>query len=269
MRHPSRFALLVLLAASASVPAAPPGPVSAIAGPQPSTVRIEFAIDGDGRVMDAKVGTQRAEGGADVIAQALLKKAHNWRFEPFTWQGKSATTTFNRFIEVELVPTTSGGFAMRVKGINRNAFAFLGQDSIPQEAGITYRWKNGQYLMLFRVKTDVEGRPVKVARAVPDNRFPKGVDALVEAKEKMLKEWRQPPAMVDGNAVACSRLYVMQILPDKRGLRIKQDQQGWYSDVDLAKLLPAEAEIARAAMAATADACPPPRLVTTIEGLLL
>lgn len=204
-----------------------------------------------------------------TVQQALLKKARDWRFEPFAWQGKPAASTFTRFIDVEIVPTTSGGFALRVKGVNKFKFAYLGPDSLPKEEGIRYEGKHGQYLMVFRVDADVEGRPVKVERALPDNRFPKGMDALVARKETMLQGWRQPPAVVDGTPVACARVYVMQVRPDKIGLRVRDDEQGWYNDIDMARLLPKEVEQVRAVMAATNNVCPPPRMVTVIEGTLL
>lgn len=77
------------------------------------------------------------------------------------------------------------------------------------------------------------------------------------------------PAIANGVAVACTRLYVMQVLPDKRGLRLIRDEQGWYDEIDIANLSPKEAEMARAAQHSTTDACPPPRLQTVIAGMLL
>ena len=53
------------------------------------------------------------------------------------------------------------------------------------------------------------------------------------------------------------------------GFRIRDDEQGWYNDIDMSRLLPKEVEQARAAMVATPDACPPPRIVTVLEGTLL
>jgi len=61
----------------------------------------------------------------------------------------------------------------------------------------------------------------------------------------------------------------MQVRPDKIGLRVRDDEQGWYNDIDMARLLPKEVEQVRAVMAATNNACPPPRMVTVIEGTLL
>lgn len=264
----------ILLTLSFLLPGMVPSPCLAakpVAPPPPPTFtnRIEFTTEGDGRVREAKLIGAPTDATNATIQQALLKKARDWRFEPFAWQGKPAATTFTRFVDVEIVPTTSGGFALRVKGINKNKFAYLGEASIPKEEGITYEGKHGQYMMLFRVHTDAEGWPIKVERAAPDNRFPKGMDALVARKEAMLQGWRQAPAIVEGAPVACSRIYVMQVRPDKIGLRIRDDEQGWYNDIDMSRLLPKEVEQARTAMTATPDACPPPRIVTVLEGTLL
>lgn len=262
------FALVLsLLLGMAAIPSMAAKPVAA---PPPTfTNRVEFTTDGDGRVREAKVIGAPTDATNATVQQALLKKARDWRFEPFAWQGKPASSTFTRFIDVEIVPTTSGGFALRVKGVNKFKFAYLGPESLPKEEGIRYEGKHGQYLMVFRVDADVEGRPLKVERAVPDNRFPKGMDALVARKETMLQGWRQAPAVVDGTPVACTRVYVMQVRPDKVGLRVRDDEQGWYNDIDMARLLPKEVEQVRAVMAATNNTCPPPRMITVIEGALL
>ena len=176
--------VLLLLLGMAAIPSMAAKP--AAAPPPTFTNRVEFTTDGDGRVREAKVIGAPTDATNATVQQALLKKARDWRFEPFAWQGKPAASTFTRFIDVEIVPTTSGGFALRVKGVNKFKFAYLGPDSLPKEEGIRYEGKHGQYLMVFRVDADVEGRPVKVERALPDNRFPKGMDALVARKETML-----------------------------------------------------------------------------------
>ena len=53
------------------------------------------------------------------------------------------------------------------------------------------------------------------------------------------------------------------------GLHERMDEQGWANDVDMAKLSPREVQLVQAAVEATPDACPPPRLQTVIAGSLL
>ena len=84
------------------------------------------------------------------------------------------------------------------------------------------------------------------------------------------RERMHSPALVEVHFwLACARVYVMQVRPDKIGLRVRDDEQGWYNDIDMARLLPKEVEQVRAVMAATNNVCPPPRMVTVIEGTLL
>ena len=115
--------VLLLLLGMAAIPSMAAKP--AAAPPPTFTNRVEFTTDGDGRVREAKVIGAPTDATNATVQQALLKKARDWRFEPFAWQGKPAASTFTRFIDVEIVPTTSGGFALRVKGVNKFKFAYL------------------------------------------------------------------------------------------------------------------------------------------------
>lgn len=225
-------------------------------------IRLDLETAADGSVSKvAAVGEF-----PDAVKQVIEKRVATWRFAPAVWQGKPVGSRFNRFLRLQLVPTTTGGFAMRSQGYAYNYFA----KEYPMPP-TQFQWNafRSHVVFAYRVAVTAQGQITDVAPLLPEKHESQQSKQYSRNVAEWLPNWRVRPFETDGVPVACQRIYVMEHSPDRIGTRISQDVRGWADEADLGKLPADDAQRIEQALANLQDRCPAPVLVTNIENTLL
>lgn len=214
---------------------------TAKAGTDPSgefVVGMHVDVAPDGHV----VAVEPEAGTLPALRDALIQRAAQWHFTPATWRGKPVAVREWLPLEIGPVPTTGGGYAIRIVGTGHKPEP--GTSMVPprypqaaMRAGI------GAELM-YQVHVAEDGRMTPVALLEP--RAVKGhVKSLDEASRAALSVSRRRPATADGQVIACEMRFPIIFRLDRRSPPKRE------SDT----LLP--------------DQCPRAKLETEIAGTML
>lgn len=190
----------MLLAFSAAVAAQKATAPTASATPARELVAgMDITIAADGSVTRVVPAATLPE----PIRQLLIKRVSQWRYEVPMWQGKPARLSSYLILRLLAVPTTAGGFVLRVSGVGGEWHIGSGfgpkppqypQAAMRQEIGGTFS---------YALRLGQDGSVESVRRLYPEavlDSIRKSIDA---AAQTTLLSSRFRPVRVDGAAVAC------------------------------------------------------------------
>lgn len=196
-------------------------------------------IAADGRVTAAvpEAGTLPALG------DALAKRALHWHYVPAVWEGKPVAVRQWLNLQIEPVPTTGGGYAIRIlgPGTRPDPLSHMPPPAFPRKAMIA----GTNALLVYRVRVAEDGSMSVVELLEPDS--VKGhVKSLDKVSRAAIADFRRPPILVDGVAIACEMRFPMGFFTTKK-----------IPMPDLSKLEPLARE------------CPGAKLETELAGTML
>ena len=185
----------------------------------------------------------------EPLRKLLIARVSQWRYQVPTWQGKAAQVSTRLLLRLQAVPTTTGGFVMRVLGpsLERNEeprYSLKAPD-YPQTA--SRKRLGGTFIYVLRVEAD--GSFTSIQRKYPEDTSEKPMQALDESAQKaiMASKWR--PFVVNGAPVSCEMLLPIVFL--------------------LPGVEPPAPVDSKPFQAALTDACPELTLETKIENTIL
>ena len=243
--------LALLLATTPGLPllAAPQGMNAAAQSVTQATEVIagtNITIEKDGTVGNVVPDTALPE----PIRQLLVKRVSQWRYEVPMWEGNPASVAHHLIVRLMAVPTTGGGFALRVSGLGNewNAGSEFGPRPVMYPEAAMRQGIGGTFSYVVRIGQD--GNVDRVRRLLPETVSDRVRKSLDEASRTALLTSRFRPFVVNGLAVACEISLPMSFIPPGKRDAPKEE-------------LPALAS------AALESPCPKPVLITQIENTLL
>lgn len=214
------------------------------AGAQDIRAGMQVTVAADGSV----VGVVPDAALPEPIRAGLVKRVSQWHYEVPMWQGRPASISMRQGLRLQAVPTTSGGYALRVMG---EAYApdpdprYVMQ---PPDYPAWLRRKNISASLAYAIRIGTDGRPVDVRRRYPDGPQDAAGTAFDESARAAIALWLWHPHMVDGTPVACDILLPMDFVVDGDEPPAAPDRKSLEAGLQL---------------------CPKPALETRIEGALL
>lgn len=201
-------AALSLLLGMAMLPSLATQPATA-----PAVLNLDFKADVQA---DGSLANVEPDAALAPPLQAMLRKrVAGWRYALDTWQGKPVAKAVAQRIVVEVLPVTSGGFALRIRdvtGIPVEIDASGGAAGMRMSAPRYPQGAQRQGVdadLLYAMRLDAEGAPVDVE--LVDARVPgpwvKQFDAM---GREAIAQWRMRPMEVAGQRIDCRMLIPMQ-----------------------------------------------------------
>lgn len=171
---------------------------------------MEVTIAADGSVArvvpDAKL--------PEPLRQLLIKRVMQWRYSPGVWQGAPAETATHLVLRLLAVPTTQGGFVLRVLGTGGNVDSESGYTPTPPKYPFEAQRKNIQGNFAYSMRILEDGSVTDVVRLFPEEISDKYMKAMDEASQEAIRTSRLRPVVVNGVAVACDRPFYMEFRTD-------------------------------------------------------
>ena len=103
--------------AAGSSMAASPQAAAKSASPQQLQFDFKATVQADGTVRDIQPDASLPE----AIQAMVRRRAATWRYKPMQWQGKAYLSPVAQTIKAVAVPTTRGGFALRIEDVTGQA----------------------------------------------------------------------------------------------------------------------------------------------------
>ena len=174
--------------------------VQAVAATEPPAQILEAGV-GIAVAADGSVAAVAPEPGLPSgLSQALIKAVSEWRFTPATWHGKRVAVQEWMPLRLQPVPTTSGGYAIRILG--RGSKPMPGMDMHPPAFPRMAQRAGASAALVYRVHVDREGSMSPVARL-----YPKALEGYLESFDasllRAIAQSRRPPVTANGLPVAC------------------------------------------------------------------
>lgn len=174
-------------------------PVTSAAKGSDIIAGMDLLVAADGTVASVNPAAALPE----PLRQQLVKRVSQWRYEVPMWEGQPASVTHHLILRLLAMPTTTGGFAIRIAGVGSEWHA--GSEYVPKTPvypQAAMRQNIGgvfSYALQLRPDGSVEG----VRRLYPEtlsDGIRKSID--VAAKAALLGS-RYRPVVVNGVAIAC------------------------------------------------------------------
>lgn len=209
----------------------------------------QVSIGADGKVTAVEPDARLPEG----IRTLMRNRVMQWQYAPTVWLGKSVATQTYLVLRLEAVPTTAGGFVLRVLGLGSEQELETGYSidppTYPREAQKAR--KGGTFYYVADV--DAQGHPVQARLVEPaDASLDKYGRMMAEAGMSAAKGAKLRPFIADGVAVDCEWLFPLT-----------------FSVGEPTRQTPEEKERIGAIRARLARGCPFAALQTKIENSLL
>lgn len=167
---------------------------------------MEVTIAGDGSVTrvvpDAKL--------PEPLRQLLIKRVMQWRYSPIVWHGVAAETTTHLVLRLLAVPTTAGGFVLRVLGMGNEADIGSGYGPTPPKYPFEAQRNNIHGNFAYSIRTLEDGSVTDAVRLFPEEVADKYMKAMDESSQEAIRTFRLRPVVVNGAAVACDRPFYME-----------------------------------------------------------
>jgi hypothetical protein len=223
-------------------------------------------IGADGVPSDIKV-----TGASPDIGALVYKRVKEWKFKPAQWQGKPVPVPFSGWLKLDAQSNRSGGFTMHMSSLEGGS----GGDS-SETPTRSEDLGGGKFLTHvvfgYVVNLRTDGTVESIQSVLPRRAPPMQAQGTARNIESMLKLWRGSPSNVDGQRVACSRLYLEEHKPDLSGRNPSKGYRGWAETADLAALPADVAQAVQEELAALdqkGTRCPAPVLETKVAGVVL
>lgn len=185
----------------------------------------------------------------EPIRQLLVKRVSQWRYEAPMWLGKPAQLSTRMILALQPVPTTSGGYALRV--LRQAHEADTGPVFSPRFPEYPYAAKRRGVggVFVYSMRAEADGSLTHIQRRHPQDVDDNLIRALDESAQAFIQDAHWRPFIVDGAPVACDVL--MPITFTVTGSPPP-------ANIDLKPVLDTMTE-----------RCPRPVLATKIENLIL
>lgn len=166
-------------------------------------MEFDVVVAADGSVVQVIPAADLAE----PIRALLIKRVSQWRYQAPLWHGQPVQLTTHMGLRLQAVPTTTGGFAVRVLRIETrfDKDSEWGPRAPDYPDGAQRRGVGGQFVYAMRVETD--GSLTNAKRIFPEKDGDKYAVALDEAALASISESRWRPSIVNGSPVACDVLF--------------------------------------------------------------
>ena len=172
------------------------GPANAEGDP-PAEFLVGMHVDvtADGKV----VAVEPEAETLPVLRDALVQRVSQWHFTPATWRGKPVAVREWLPVKIEPVPTTGGGYAIRIVGTGHKPEP--GTSMVPPRYPQAAMRAGVGAELVYKVHVAEDGRMTPVALLEP--RAVKGhVKSMDESARAALSVSRRRPATADGQAIA-------------------------------------------------------------------
>ena len=214
----------------------------------------------------------KVTGASPDIGALVYKRVKEWKFKPAQWQGKPVAAPFSGWLKLDAQSNASGGFTMRMSALEAGS----GGDSTetPSRSDDLGGGKFLSHVVFgYVVNLRTDGSVESVRSVLPRRAPPMQAQGVARNIEGMLKLWRGEPSNVEGQRIACSRVYLEEHKPDLMGRgNVPKGYRGWAEGADL-DALPADVALAvqeeLAALDEQGARCPAPVLETKVAGVTL
>lgn len=227
------------------------------AGPTPATRAAEFSAEMDISVAtDGSVASVVPDATLPApVRQLLVQRVSQWRYRPATWQGRNVPYDTRVALRLQGVPTTQGGYALRVLGFGSLRNPESRWPAPPRYPPSAQRQGIGG-TFIYAVMIDTDGDVAELRLIDSPQIGGKYQKELDQASREAILAGKFSPAKVEGNAVACVRLVPMSFatgepIPDTKEAR------------------EARKAMLNALRGQVAESCPLATLETEIENTLL
>jgi len=164
----------------------------------------------------------------EPIRVGLVKRVSQWHYKVPMWQGQPVSTSTRLGLHLQTVPTTSGGYALRV----------LGEDYVP-DPDPRYVFKPPAYpsslnrkgvgaALAYAIHVGTDGRPTDVRRVYPEGTLDPANTAFDESAQAAIATWLWHPFLANGAPVECDVLLPLSftvkdgtppVQPDRKSLQ--------------------------------------------------
>jgi hypothetical protein len=182
------------------------------------------------------------------IRAGLVKRVSQWHYKAPMWQGKPVSISMRQGLRLQAVPTTSGGYALRVMGETYVPDPDPRYVMQPPDYPAWLRRKNLSASLAYAIRIGADGRPVDVRRRYPDGPQDAAGAAFDESSRAAIALWLWHPHTVNGTPVACDILVPMDFVMGGDEPPAAPDRKSLEAGLQL---------------------CPGAKLETKIEGTLL
>jgi hypothetical protein len=241
----------ILSALALSIGAIAPGAHAQQAAASPGTgaqdilAGVQVVVAADGSVASVVPDAALPE----PIRAGLVKRVSRWHYKAPMWQGQPVSISMRQGLRLQAVPTTSGGYALRVVG---EAYV---PDPDPKyvlqwpDYPTSLRRKKIEGALTYAIHVGADGRATDVRRRYPEGSLDAAGQALDESARAAIALSSWHPFLANGTPVECDLLYPVVFMM-KDGA-------------------PPPAESHSESLATGLQLCPKAALETKIEGTLL
>jgi len=184
----------------------------------------------------------------EPIRAGLVKRVSQWHYKIPMWQGRPVSTSTRLGLRLQAVPTTSGGYALRVMDTTYVPDPDPRYGLQPPDYPTWLRRRHIGGSLAYAIRIGIDGRPADARRRYPDGPLDAAGAAFDEVARAAIALWLWHPFLVNGAPVACDVLIPMTFTVE--------------GDVP-----PVEPD--RKSLEAGLERCPATELETKIEGVLL
>lgn len=199
---------LSLLLGMATLPSLATQPAAA-----PTLLNLDFKADVQADGSLANVAPDAAL--APPLQAMLRKRVAGWRYALGTWQGKPVEKQVAQRIVVEVLPVTSGGFALRIRDVTALPMVidaarkpdgmYMAPPGYPRDA--QRQGVGADLVYAMRVDADGAAIDVELVDARAPERWREQFDAM---SREAIGKWRMRRVEVEGRPIDCRMLIPMQ-----------------------------------------------------------
>lgn len=182
----------------------------------------------------------------EPIRTGLVKRVSQWHYTVPRWQEQAVATSMREGLRLQLVPTTGGGYALRIVGT-----AYVPDPEYDFRPPVYPAWllrKGVGATLIYAVRIGIDGRATDVRLRHPEGALDRAAKAFDESARAAIVSWSWPSQLANGAPVACDVLYPVVFGIRGRELSARPDRELLESGLQL---------------------CPKAELQTLIDGTLL
>lgn len=170
----------------------------------PQLLQFDFnaVVQADGTVTDIQPDVSLPEG----IQTMIRARVATWRYTRAQWKGRSHASPIAQSIKAEAVPTTQGGFALRIEEVTGQIpqgtkLKELFDSRPPPEYPLEPRKRGVSAILVYAVLYDEAGKPLQV-----DLVYPAGLDRDIkifdDSARKAISKWEETHEFA-GSPISC------------------------------------------------------------------
>ncbi len=157
-------------------------------------------VQADGKLADIQPDATLPE----AIQSMIRKRAVTWRYKPKQWQGKPYSSPIAQTIKAVAVPTTQGGFALRIEEVaGQMRFVAKREEGVlmPPPYPHELRRRGVSAILVYSVLYDEVGKPQQVDLVYP-SALDRDIKRFDEAARNAIAKWKATHEFA-GVPIAC------------------------------------------------------------------